>query len=302
MNSSLFDQFRLSVLEKNLGVYGINVYQKGKGSLSHRFRSDDRVCIYSVSKTFTSVAVGICLDEGRFKLEDKVISFFPEYEAIASAGSEQITLKNLLHMSSGKEVFMFSVPVDEHKDTDWVELFFRDPVISKPGEKFLYANSCTYMLGRVVEKVSGQILREFLMSKVFDPFGIYNPQWETCPMGHTLCASGLYLTTNEMANIGKLLLHKGEMNGKRIVSENYVNSMYEDIISTGAAGDEEGIQGYGYQIWRSKYPGAYRADGLYGQFSIVIPDKEAVVTVTAHNEVNAYEIVRSAYRDIVSRL
>lgn len=303
MNQSILNQFRLSVLEQHLGVYGVSVFQQGKGNIAHRFRSDDRECLYSASKTFTSIAVGICQDEGRLKITDKVLDFFPEYREIASLGSEKITLRDLLHMAAGKDVFLFSVEMTDYPNIDWAELFFKDPVKSKPGETFFYANACTYMLGRVVEKVSGELLRNYLMPRLFEPFQIFNPQWECCPTGHTMAATGLYLTTEELANIGRLLLQKGYWNDKPLVSEAYVNAMHEDIISTAHWGtDHESTNGYGYQVWKCAQEGAFRVDGMYGQFSIVVPDKQAVITTTSHNEHCSNDIVRAVFRDIVPYL
>ena len=120
MEKSILLPFRMTVQEKGLEVYGINVYQKGSGEVSHRFRSDDRENIYSASKTFTSVAVGMCRDDGLLKLEDRVISYFPEYADIASPGTEDITLRDLLHMSSGKEIHRITEP---HEDWQRVHLY-----------------------------------------------------------------------------------------------------------------------------------------------------------------------------------
>src|SRR5690349_17972086 len=128
MKESILNQFRLTVLEKRLGVYGINVHQKGQNDLSYQWRSSNKVCLYSSSKTFTSVGIGICQDEGLLKLSDTVLSFFPEYKAIATEGSGTITIRDLLHMSSGKKVFYFSGDEEKMKTNDWAKLFFSDPM------------------------------------------------------------------------------------------------------------------------------------------------------------------------------
>ncbi|HIR57849.1 MAG TPA: serine hydrolase [Candidatus Gallacutalibacter pullicola] len=294
MEKSILLPFRMTVQEKGLEVYGINVYQKGNGEVSHRFRSDDRENIYSASKTFTSVAVGMCRDDGLLRLEDRVISYFPEYADIASPGTEDITLRDLLHMSSGKEIHRITEPHE-----DWARVFLRLPLDSQPGTKFFYSNACTYMLGRVVEKVSGKNVRDFLMPRLFEPFGFFNPQWHTCPGGHTIAATELYLRTDELAQLGRLLLHKGERDGKRLLSEDYVNLMQTDIVPCDKTtnDDPESCAGYGYQVWKCT-PGCFRADGLYGQFSVVVPELDAVVTVTSHREKNANDILRAIYEDI----
>lgn len=304
MDKNILNQFRLTMAEKNLGVYGIKVENADGDSVSHRWRSDDKVCLYSGSKTFTSMAAGMCVDDGKLQLSDKVLSYFPEYADIASAGSEEITVRDLLHMASGKTEFWFGSLNDTMLNTDWAELFFKVPVTKKPGSFFCYSNACTYMVGRVVEKISGQNVRDFLIPRLFTPMGIFNPQWHTCPQGHTLSATELFLTTDEFSRLGHMLLHGGKYKNVRIVSREYVDKAANDTIDnhTFNPGDPEGSSGYGYQMWRCSLPGTFRADGMYGQFSIVIPNKNAVVTITSHNEKSANDIIRAVFADIVPQL
>ena len=298
LDKSLLNSFRMTVNERNLCVYGAHVYKKGEGCVEHRFRNDDFVNLYSASKTFTSVAVGICRDEGGLELTDKVLSYFPEYEGVAAKGSEDITIVDLLHMSSGKEAPWTAPGIEDVADD-----FFKIPLSRRPGDHFYYSNYCTYMCGRIVEKVSGQKVRDYLMPRLFKPFGIFNPQWQTCPQGHTVAATGLFLRTNELAKIGRTLLENGEYEGTRIVSSDYVDKMHTDTVSSAHwTSDQESASGYGYQVWNCTLPGVYRADGMYGQFSIVIPEKEAVITLTSHREYSANDIIRAAFADILPLL
>jgi CubicO group peptidase (beta-lactamase class C family) len=297
------DPLRGTATEKNLGLYGIHICRSGEEPLTYRWRSDDKVCLYSASKTFTSAGVGICADEGRLSLTDKVIGFFPEYRGIASEGSGEISIRDLLHMSSGKRVFYFSGTEEEMETHDWAELFFKDPMKEKPGEGFFYSNACTYMLSRIVEKVTGSTLRNYLVPRLFDPLGIFNPQWHTCPGQHTLGASGLYLKTDEFARLGQVFLNGGTYKDKRIVSTKYIDLAVNDKISSNVESeDPETLLGYGYQAWKCSYGDAYRMDGLYGQFCIIFPEKETVVTITAHNESHPYDILRAVYTDIMPNL
>lgn len=304
MIESILNQFRLTVLEKGLGIYGINIYQKGQNDLSYQWRSSDKVCLYSGSKTFVSVAIGICQDEGLLKLYDTVLNFFPEHKDIASEHSDTIKIRDLLHMSSGKKVFYFSGEEEEMKTNDWAKLFFSDSMKCGAGEAFFYSNACTYMLSRIVEKVSGVTLRDFLVPRLFSPLGIFNPQWHTCPGGHTLGGTELFLTTKEFSQLGLVFLNGGVYNDKQIISKEYIKNATTDIISTANAGfdDIENSMGYGYQLWQCSYKGVYRADGMYGQFCIVFPGKEAVITVTSHEENRANDILRAIYKDIIPYL
>ncbi len=303
MNLSIFDTFRLTVAEQTLGVYGIVAQHPGKPAVAHRFRADDKVNLYSASKTFTSIAIGIALDEKRFSLDDSVLGFFPEFASAASAGSDKITLRNLLHMASGKPVFWFSCSEEEQLSSpvDWAERFFREPLLTTPGASFVYSNACTYMLGRVLQRVTGLTLRDYLVTRLFTPLGIHNPQWHTCPRGHTIAATGLHLTTAELHRLGLLLVQNGAFDGRHIVSPDYIRALHTDTI-TPPWQDPENRAGYGYHIWRCTPPNTYRADGKYGQFSIIFQDLNLVVTITSHCERNCNDILRAVYRDILPRI
>lgn len=295
--SSLSD-FRLSVLEKNLGVYGIHVYQDGKTLAEHRFRSNDKENLYSASKTFAAVGVGIAEGEGLLKLTDPVLDFFPEFKDAASPGTERMTIKHLLQMSSGHMFDGFVL----YKSGDVAQLFFSMEMKAAAGSSFFYENMCTYMLGRVVEKVSGQSMLSYLKPRLFDKLEISNPQWHTCPNGHTLCASSLYLTTEELSRLGITLMQNGVYKDQKIVSADYIRRMHCQMVDTSSQEDEEAKGGYGYQVWRCTPLNTYRADGMYGQMSVVLADYNAVVTVTAHNEVNHMDILRAMWKDILPKL
>jgi CubicO group peptidase (beta-lactamase class C family) len=295
---SLLSDFRLTVLERNLAVYGVHVYQKGRTLAEHRFRSNDRENLYSASKTFTSVGVGIAEEEGRFQLSDKVLDFFPEHKHHAQPGAEEITIEHLLQMSSGH---MFEDHGSYHTK-ELAELFFTTEMKAAAGSSFFYENLCTYMLGRVVEKVSGQIMLDYLKPRLFDKLEIRNPQWHMCPAGHTFCASGLYLTTEELSRIGIMLLQNGVYKDQQIVSEDYVRRMYSQVVDTSSQLDPEAQGGYGYQVWRCTQPNSYRADGMYGQMSVILMDYEATITVTSHNETNHMNILRAMWNDILPKL
>jgi len=302
MNSGILDRFRNTALEKQLGVYGVHIYQKGAGCQLF-LREEERTHLYSGSKTFASMAVGIAVGEGRFLLSDAALDFFPEYRSIASEGNERITVRDLLQMRAGHEASLFSTSAASwERGRDWAQAFFQTPVRIPAGTAFLYDNGCTYMLSRIVEAVCGQTLRAYLVPRLFDPLDIFNPQWHACPAGHSLGAIGLYLTTEEFSRLGILLLQNGRWRERELVPEQYVRAAAADFVASESFDDPENRQGYGYQLWRCTVPGAFRADGKYGQYSVVLPDRESVVTVTAHNETCANDILRAVWTDLLPLL
>jgi len=298
MDKNILNEYRLRVSEKNLGVYGI-VVKKDDSRLEHRYRSDDKVNVYSVSKSVTALAIGMLLDNDQLRLSDTMEQLFPEYLDSMSAGTEAITVQNLLQMASGKLEFFDDF---RSKKQDNIEVFMKYPLAVKPGEKFCYSNGCTYMLSRIVEKISGQTLRDFLVPRLFDVLGIENPQWFSCHHGHTLGATGLFLTTEELSRVGEVFLQKGSYHGTPIVNAEFIKACYSQTILTG---DDETLGNwshYGFQVWLGEQPGTYRLDGQYGQHAVIFPDEQAVVTITAHEEQLGHEIVGGIYHDILPHL
>ena len=209
----LFADFKAANARENLGVYGIHVYQKGKPDRVARFRCDDRVHLFSGAKAFTSVAVGMASDEGRLSLADRVVDFFGEYRASFAAGCERMTVKDLLQMRTGHMSHGYdSDETLQEQHEDWADVFLRAPMREPTRENaFYYENTSPYMLGRIIEKVSGESLRDYLMPRLFTPLDIPNPQWHTCPRGHTLGGTGLHLKTSEFARLGVMLLNYGSI-------------------------------------------------------------------------------------------
>jgi CubicO group peptidase (beta-lactamase class C family) len=303
LKESVFDGFRSAVIEENLHVYGIHVYQENQGSVEHRFRSNERVHLFSGSKSFVSMAVGIAAGEGRLSLNDKAIDFFPAAKPGASPGAEDITIRDLLQMRAGHAESLFTTDSISNKyNRDLADLFFITPMIAKAGASYKYDNGCTYILSRIIEEVGGVTLREYLIPRLFENLAIYNPQWLTCNFGHSLGAIGLLLTTEEFSRLGILMLQHGVWEDKQLVPSSYLREAVHDIVEVEGFSDIENHQGYGYQLWRCTIPGAYRADGKYGQYSVVLPGINAVVTVTAHNEHNAYNILRAVWREVLPRI
>lgn len=295
----LADYARLDA-ERALGSYGIHVHREGHAPVEHRFRADDRVNVYSCSKTVTALAVGIARAEGLLDLDDLLVDLVP-HDGPLGAGVDGVTLRHLLHMSSGSPVTWFERPADAPRDV--AAAFLGTDLVAPPGERFEYSNGSTYLLGRAVAAASGQDLRDYLVPRLFDPLGVVNPQWLRCPLGYSEAAKGLHLTTSELARVGRLLLQDGTWEGSELVPADYVQAMHTDVVDTSTfSTDPESTGGYGYQVWRCTPDGAWRADGKYGQFSVVLPEQRAVVTVTAHNEAVANDILRAVWDTVLPRL
>ncbi|WP_263384518.1 serine hydrolase domain-containing protein [Granulicella arctica] len=233
----------------------------------------------SVSKSFTSTAVGLAIHDHKLKLDDRVLKFFPaDAPPDPSANLHAMTVRDLLTMSGGHEV----EPTRDGGPS--VKQFLAQPVVFQPGTHFLYNTMGTYVLSSIVTKVTGQTALEYLKPRLFGPLGIESPRWDASPEGNSLGGYGLYLRTEDIAKLGQLYLQKGKWNGKQLVPRRWVEQATSKQIDNAKESHSkigpDWIEGYGFQFWRCRH-NAYRADGAGGQFIVVMPDQEAVVAITA---------------------
>ena len=238
--------------------------------------------LYSLSKSFTSSAVGFAIAEGKLNLDDQVLKFFPdEAPTEPSANLSAMRVRDLLRMNTGNQI---EAPIrvdDPSKQTDtWVKTFLTHSVPFKPGTHFLYNSPATYMLSAIVQKVTGQTVLEYLRPRLFEPLGFNNPVWVSSPQGITAGAYGLSIRTEEIARFGELYLHHGIWNGKQLLPANWVAQATSVQTSTGSAPLSDWDQGYGFQFWRSRH-NSFRGDGAFGQYCMVIPELDAVVAITS---------------------
>src|SRR5689334_10245135 len=238
--------------------------------------------LYSLSKSFTSTAVGFAIAEGKLNLDDEVLKCFPdEAPPEPSANLRAMRVRDLLRMNTGNQV---EAPIrvdDPSKQTDtWVKTFLTHAVPFKPGTHFLYNSPATYMLSAIVQKVTGMTVLEYLRPRLFEPLGFKDPTWVSSPQGISAGAYGLSVRTEEIARFGEVYLDKGMWNGKPLIPPTWVAQATAIQTSTGSAPASDWDQGYGYQFWRSRH-NSFRGDGAFGQFCMVIPEFDAVVAITS---------------------
>jgi len=150
----------------------------------------------------------------------------------------------------------------------------------EPGSKFVYNSAATYMLSAIVQKLTGQKVIDFLTPRLFDPLGIQGQTWETCPRGINTGGWGLAVKTEDIARFGQLYLQKGKWADRQLVPESWIAEATTKQISNGTNPASDWAQGYGYQFWRCRH-GAYRGDGAFGQYCVVLPEQDAVLAITS---------------------
>ncbi len=236
--------------------------------------------LFSLSKSFTSTAVGLAAAEGRLSVDDPVLAFFPaEAPRKPSGNLAAMRVRHLLSMSTGHD-HDTTEHLYKRKDGDWARAFLARPVAHEPGTHFLYNTGATYMLSAIVQRVTGQTLLDYLGPRLLEPLGITGATWETCPRGVNTGGFGLNITTVDIARFGQLYLQRGRWQDRQLVPEAWVADASAVQTVNGANPESDWEQGYGYQFWRCRH-GAYRADGAFGQFCVILPAQDAVIAITA---------------------
>ena len=236
--------------------------------------------LYSLSKSFTSTAVGLAVADGKLSVDDPVLGFFPE-EAPAkpSVNLRAMRERDLLTMSTGhhsEDLQGFSYTTEESV----VKRFLALPVAHKPGTLFVYNTAATYVLSAIVQKATGRTILDYLRPRLFEPLGIADPTWEASKQGVSMGGFGLSIRTEDIARFGQLYLQRGRWEGKQLMPASWVDSATSRWMSNGSSPTSDWDQGYGFQFWRCRN-GAYRGDGAHGQNCIVLPQHDAVIAITA---------------------
>ena len=234
----------------------------------------------SLTKTYMGTAIGIAIGEGLLKLDDHLTAIFPEYmPEHPGPYFDELTVRHVLTMGTGMTGF-------PSQEGNWVKNFIAQPLTYKPGTAYFYNSVGSTFLGKIILKLTGKDVFTYLGEKLFDKIGIdkKNIDHGIAPEGQDMWAWRTVSTSEDNLRLMKLYANGGVWEGERILPEEYVAlattcqnaSASEEKNNPGAA---DNYVGYGYQMWMCQWPGAYRADGAAGQFSIVIPDKDMIISI-----------------------
>ncbi len=264
------------------------------------FDEDRKHRMYSCSKSFTSVAIGMLITEGRLKLTDTVASFFPEY--IPENPDEytmMATVRDLLRMATQNEGNAYDF---DTKDWTWDFFNYKRPK-HMPGTVFHYDTAATTTLCALVEKITGMKIVDY-MRPLFDELGISKDIWcVQTPEGRSWTGSGILCTTRDFARFGQFCLNRGEWNGKQLVDREYMTQATTYQINCNTADLSPTVTGYGYQFWMLR-KGGFACCGMGGQFAFMHPDTDSVFITTGDNQgmPGADELIREAYYRLLDEL
>ncbi|MDD3122566.1 MAG: serine hydrolase [Candidatus Izemoplasmatales bacterium] len=235
--------------------------------------------VYSISKSFTSIAIGICQDKKLLHLDDKVINYFMDELTTFLPSYETLTIRHLLTMSVGHDQD-FSNDLTENDNP--FDRFFNSPLVYEPGTHFLYNNFASFILSAVVTKVTGKSCNDFLDEEMYQEIGIAKPVWDSVK-GYSMGAYGIKINTIDLAKFGVLLLNNGKWRDKQIVSAEYINEATQNHISTATNDNPRDKFGYGYQFWMNDF-GDYRAAGWLKQYVVINKEYNVVFVTQAFEE------------------
>ncbi len=283
--ADVVEQFIEYIQREELEFHSLMVLRHGKVAVewyNEPFDAHTKHTMYSVSKSFTATAIGFAVSEGLLSLDDKVVDFFPDYPPkTPHPYFDKMTVRTLITMTAGKQTDM----LEDKGKIDWIADFINSPWVFEPGTEFLYVNENIYMLCAILHRVTNMSVIEYLTPRLFAPLGIEIPFWETDQNGVEAGGWGLYITTEDLAKFADCYLHDGKYRGKRVIPAAWVKEATANQLPEGVTQpcqDLDMRQGYGYCFWMNGgIPNSYRADGMFSQFAIVLPDYDACIVTTA---------------------
>jgi CubicO group peptidase (beta-lactamase class C family) len=265
--------------DKRLAMHGVMLLRHGQVATEAYWRPFDRERkhrMYSTSKSFVSVAIGILQGEGRLSIHDRVTKFFPELlPAELHPYIATTTIRDLLVLATphfhGRCTYSPSAP-------DWAATFFNTPPTHLPGRIFSYDTTATFMLCAIVRKVAGVEFTAYLRDRLFVPAGMSEDIWcIESPCGHEWGGSGVLCTMRDLAKFALTCLQGGRINGQQLIPEDYIRAATaSQIDNTLTATDAEHRYGYGYQFWRTRHNG-FACRGMGSQLAVCLPDQDFIL-------------------------
>ena len=242
------------------------------------YREDSKQVLFSMTKSFTSMAVGIAIDKGLLSLDDYVVSFFSEeLPERLQPNLLKMKIRHLLTMTTGIRDNTYS---ELFPQSNWVKAFLAQDFPYEPGTYYRYSTHASHMLSAIIQKVSTTSLENFLNDSLFSHMDITEVQWEHSPENLTAGGMGLSLCLASLIKVACMLLNKGIYKEKRIISEEYIalatspQVIKQDDVNR--PGQHFSGYQYGFQFHISP-DGSYRADGAFGQLCIIHPKSNSAL-------------------------
>ena len=221
--------------EMKFNLYDIVLYDNKDGSAYRYEHQRANACNngYSVSKMFTMAAVGLLVDEGRLSLDDKIMDYLREdVKCDYDKKWDEVTVFQALAHKTGVDHGILNIYGDtsEINTEDFLSIVMRLKIVYEPGTYYQYTDDIYYLLSRVVSKVTGEKMLDFLRPRLFNPLKFFEVAWSACPQGYQLGGDCLYCRTEDMLKLGIIFLNGGVFEGRRYFSEEFVNTAIENDL------------------------------------------------------------------------
>lgn len=243
----------------------------------HPYELDKLHPVYSVTKSFTSMALGFLEAEGKVDIEKPWISYFPEYlEDVEDPTFLQVTVRHLLTMSLGQDC-----EVEVCDGDNWIQTILGKKLAYAPGSVFLYNSHCSHMLSALVTKLTGEKMSDYLKPLLFDPLDIREYYWQEDQQGLSIGGYGLHLRIHDLMKFGKCCLDQGMYEGKPVLSKAWLEkatSYQMKNANVYPMERSENRQGYGLHFWMCTR-GGYRMSGLHAQLCFIQPENNLVIAM-----------------------
>lgn len=309
IHSSKIEQFLRTLDNAHLATHDILiargnsiVFEKYISPFTEKFLHRE----YSVTKSLVSLAIGFALDDGLLSLDDPMSKFFQkELEGQTDTNFRQQTVRNMLMMATAKPVFDWPAPEYDHWD-DCVKMYFQNALPgSRPGGSYFeYDSTGSFVLGALVERLTGMRLFDYLRVKLFDKIGVSKEiKILSCPGGHSWGDSASLMTARDLFLIARFVLNGGSWNGEQLISPSYIHDATSKLIETDNNPLHSQIErnGYGYYIWKS-YGEGFFFNGMGCQYAVCVPEKDLILIYNGDNQGNSAApdtIIGSFYNLIV---
>ena len=248
-------------------------------------KKNDLHRMFSVTKSFVSIAIGFLQEEGRLSLDDSIVKFFPEYVPNTSEAHPWLLATTIRDMLSMRSCHASTTYDKFSSKTDWVKSFFTVAPTHKPGTVFHYDTSSSHTLCALVEKLTGMKMLDYLRNKVLNEIGFSKEAYcLTDGFGVSMGGSGLMATSRDFMLFALLILNNGKLNGKQYISADYIKestSFQTATCVTGPVPSES--QGYGLQFWIGEH-GSIVCYGMGGQLAILLPEYNTAIVTTADTQ------------------
>lgn len=233
---------------------------------------------HSMGKSYVCTAIGIACTEGLLSMDARIADLFAEEleegKISQTDAFERLRVRHVVTMTNGMD------HMSELTD-DWIYQYLKNPVVMEPGSEFLYNTAGSCILAVIIKKVTGRDVFAYLNEKLFDKIGIdpASVVWLKFHDGN-IAEPGCFSLTENNLRLGMLYVNGGMWNGEQIIDRKWIEeALSVHIDNSDSLGGEDSRCGYGYQLWKCSYPGAWRFDGGQGQFCIMVPEKNLVVAI-----------------------